>query len=136
MSTEPAAVPEKGRASGFLAKAGTVAFAIVRHVPTRGISWGAFALGLGILLSLLAPWVAALGYGERAQKLWHWPWAIGLILVPIAGTALFVVHGLHRGVARAALDLERRFGLVAYVVDRVIRLLEAKLGGPISNLPL
>jgi hypothetical protein len=129
--------PSQGRPATFLAKVGTVAFTIVRHVPTRGISWGAFGLFIGILLSLLARLVDLAIYGEGGDELlWGWPWAIGLFVVPIAGTALFVMHGLHRGIARAALDLERRFGLVAYVVDRIIRMLEAKLGGPISNLPL
>jgi hypothetical protein len=128
--------PPENRPPSFLSRVGTVALTIVRHVPTRGASWGAFALVLGIVLALLVPFVARLSYGTRADALATWPFVSVRVLLVLAGSALFVVHGLHRGVARAALDLEQRFGLVAYVVDRILLKLHAKIGGPISNLPL
>jgi hypothetical protein len=113
-----------------------VAFAIVRHVPTRAMAWGAFALIIGIVILFTSPYVARLRYGPPADAMNRSPLVFVLFVIPLAGTALFTMHGLHRGVARVVLDLEKRFGLVSYVVDRVMRRVETKVGGPLSNLPL
>lgn len=58
------------------------------------------------------------------------------LLLPLLGAALFFVHGLHRGVAQAALALEAQWGLVAQIVDRVIGVIGQHLGARLHNLPL
>ncbi len=120
--------------SSFLSKAGTVAGALIKHVPGRGLLWGAIGFFVG-LAAVVASFLIGFYVLERGAMVLGYLLAIPAAL-PFLGAALFAVHGLHRGAARAALELERRFGLVSYVVDRVMALLIRRLGGPVSDLPL
>jgi hypothetical protein len=113
---------------------GTVVVAIVKHVPTRGVLWAVLAFVIGWILVGLSIGIMALQLGRGLmilEILFPIPLAI-----PFLGAALFAVHGLQRGAARAALDLERRFGLVRYVVDRVMERLAPRVGGVLENLPV
>lgn len=118
----------------FLDHAGSVAKTIVKHVPTRGVLWGVIGFVTGVVCVLLSYLIGLASLGRGAMVLGY------LVAIPVAipflGAALFTVHGLHRGAARAMLDLERQSGLVSWIVDRVLGLLTDKLGGPASNLPL
>jgi hypothetical protein len=125
-----------GEASGasFLSKAGAVLGTLIKHVPGRGALWGAIGFAVGVVAVVASFALGLLALGRGAMALGY------LVVIPIAipfvGAALFGMHGLHRGAARAALELERRFGLVRYVVGRVMALLVEHLGTPLSNLPL
>lgn len=122
----------------FLDHAGSVAGSIIRHVPTRGALWGFIGFVVGAVCLTLSYVLGPRIFGSSVGR----DTTVGGVLVylalllPILGAAFFTVHGLHRGAARAILDLERKSGLVAWAVDRVLALLTDKLGGPISNLPL
>lgn len=121
-------------ATSVLSKAGTVVTTVVKHVPTRAALWGAigFLVGLAcVLLSLLAG-VLVMDRGALILG----PLVAIPIAVPFLGAALFGMHGLHRGAARAALALEEKFGLVAHVVGRVLALLQQRFGEQLANLPL
>jgi hypothetical protein len=120
--------------SSFLTKAGTVVGAVIKHVPGRGLLWGAIGFAVGLAAVGLS-FVIGLFVLDRGAMLLGY-FVIIPIVIPFLGAALFAMHGLHRGAARAALELERRFGLVRYVVERVMGLLIKHLGGPLSNLPL
>jgi hypothetical protein len=118
----------------FLSAVGSVLLSVVKHVPTRGALWGVIGFFVGLVAVTISMVIGVLVL-DRASMLLGYLVAIP-IAIPFLGAALFFVHGLHRGAARAALELERKFGLVRYVVDRVIGLLARHVGGPVSNLPL
>jgi hypothetical protein len=128
-----AALAPKSRPS-FLAMAGTVLGSIIKHVPTRGVLWAVLGFVLG-LICIAASLVLGVLVLDRGALLLGYALAIPGVLL-LAGTALFAMHGVHRGAARAALELERKFGLVRYVVDRVFTLLAPRVGGFVTNLPL
>lgn len=127
----PPEASEKSRLPTFLSHAGAVAKSVVKHVPTRGLLWGFIAFVLGWIWMGLSVAIF-LATGGKLDG-WYIP---TLFIVPILGTALFTVHGLHRGAARAALEIEQRFGLVKWIVTRVMTFLEERVGGRVSNLPL
>jgi hypothetical protein len=120
--------------SSFLAKAGAVALTTVGNVPTRMVLWGLIGLVVGIVGVVLSYVLGALVMGRGAMILGY------LVTIPAAippcGAVLFGLHGLHRGAARAALALEKKFGLVAHVVDRVMAGLGERYGERLANLPL
>ena len=118
----------------FLSKVGTVATTIVKHVPTRGLLWGVigFVVGLACVVVSFAVGVSVMG---RGALLFGYLLAIPFAIPPL-GFALFGMHGLHRGVARAILALDQKFGLVSHLVDRVLARLEQAVGPSLSNLPL
>ena len=118
----------------FLSRAGSVAMTIAKNVPTRGVLWGAIGFLVGAVCIGLS-FVIGLLVLQRGALLLGYLLAIPAA-IPFLGAALFFVHGLHRGAARAALELERKFGLVRYVVDRVTGLLDKSLGPVVKNLPL
>ena len=131
MSSSPA---RPSGESSFLSKAGTVALAAVKHVPTRMALWGAIGLMVGLVCVAVsyALGFRALGTGG-AVIAYAYVIPIGLVHL---GVALFVVHGLHRGAARAALALERKFGLASHFVHRVTAKLGESHGERLQNLPL
>lgn len=128
-----ATAPAPGSPS-LLARAGTVLGAVVKHVPARGIFWGLAGFLLGWVLIALSFVVNLLLFGKGAEL------AVYLLavaaLIPFGGAYLFAMHGLHRGAARAAFELQRKFGLVDHVLGRFVPLLEARVGGVVTNLPL
>jgi hypothetical protein len=117
-----------------MSKAGAVLGAVIKHVPTRGALWGAIGLVVGAA-AVAASFAIGLFVLDRGAMVLGY-FVIVPIVIPFLGAALFFTHGLHRGAARAALELERKFGLVRYVVERVMALLIKHLGGSLSNLPL
>ncbi|TDR45757.1 hypothetical protein DFR29_104185 [Tahibacter aquaticus] len=119
----------------LLAGAGTAAMSVVRHVPLRALLWGLSGFGAGLLAVLLSALLAWLTLGSAGQ-LFAGPRIAVPLLLPLLGAALFFVHGLHRGVAHAALALEAQWGLVAQIVDRVVALVDQHLGARLHNLPL
>jgi hypothetical protein len=129
----PNDAPAPPRAS-FLAGAGQVLFAIVKHVPTRGVLWGALGLVIGLLADA-ASFILGLLVLDRGAMILGYG-AIVFVLVPLAGVAIFFVHGLHRGAARAALEIERKLGLVRWVVDRVLAFVDARVGGALHDMPI
>src|SRR5262245_7184803 len=116
---------------GFLSRAGDVANSIVKNVPTRGVVWGVIGFLVGVGGAGLS-FVIGLLVLERGALLLGYLLAIPCA-IPFLGAALFFLHGLHRGAARAALELEKKFGLVRYVVDRVTGLLEKSVGNVVKN---
>lgn len=143
MTSPPSPLPEAERGNEsltppekktFLQHAGTVAMSIVKHVPTRGVLWGVIGFFLGWVFIALS-WVLILLTMGRGAMLAAYFFAV-MIAIPFLGSAAFAVHGLQRGAARAALDLEGKFGLVKWVVAKIMGYLEEKLGGRLSNLPL
>lgn len=118
----------------FLSKAGSVALTVVKHVPTRGALWGAIGFVVGTVCVLASLAMGLLVMARGALLLGY------LIAIPIAipplGFALFGMHGLHRGAARAILALDQRFGLVSHLVERVLLGLERHVGPGLANLPL
>lgn len=126
-STPPAA-------ASFLGKAGTVVTTVVKHVPTRAVLWGAIGFAVGAAGVVLSYLLGPLVLGRGALVLGYLV-AIPLA-IPVLGAALFGVHGLHRGAARAALALEEEFGLVSHVVERVLGKLQQRFGERLANLPL
>jgi len=118
----------------FLGKAGTVATTVVKHVPTRGLLWAVIGLVVGVLCVSLSFVIGVLVMGRGALVLGY---LVAIpIAIPVLGLALFGVHGLHRGAARAILALDQKFGLVSYLIDRVLTRLEQHVGGSLRNLPL
>lgn len=115
--------------------AGNAAMIVVRHVPLRAVLWGLAGFGAGLLAILLSALLAWFTLGS-ARPLFDGPRIAVPLLLPLVGAALFFVHGLHRGVAQAALALEAQWGLVAQIVDRVIGLIGQQLGTRLHNLPL
>jgi hypothetical protein len=118
----------------FLEHAGSVVMAVVKNVIPRGILWAFIGLVTGAVFVAIS-FAIGLMVMERGALLLGYL-AIIPITIPFLGAALFGMHGLHRGAARAALELEHKFGLTAYVANTVLGLLEKHLGGPVSNLPL
>ena len=118
----------------FLSKVGTVATTVVKHVPTRGLLWGVIGFVVGAVAVALSFGVGLLVMDRGALILGY------LVVIPLAlpplGFVLFGMHGLHRGAARAMLELDRKFGLVAYLIDRVLSRLQQHVGTGLSNLPL
>jgi len=120
--------------ASFLSQVASVAGAIIKHVPTRGILWGSIGFVLGLVFVGLS-FVIGLFVMERGAMLLGYLLPIP-IAIPFLGAALFFAHGLQRGVARAALAIEQKLGLVRYVIDGVLGLLQKHLGSTVSNLPL
>lgn len=120
--------------SSFLSQVAQVAGAVIKHVPTRGILWGVIGFVLGLVFVGLS-FVIGLFVMERGALLLGYLLPIP-IAIPFLGSALFFAHGLQRGVARAALAIEQKLGLVRYVIDGVLGLLQKHLGSTVSNLPL
>lgn len=118
----------------FLSKAGSAAVSIAKHVPTRGALWGFLGLVYGAACIGLS-FVIGLMVMERGALLLGYLLAIPGVIFLLGGI-LFFVHGLHRGAARAALEIEKKFGLSRYVVERVTGLLDKKWGHVVTNLPL
>lgn len=134
--TDPVAIPPRSRAAALLGEAGNAALTIARHVPTRVLLWGLLGLAAGLLaagLSLLLGWLTLAG---GAADMLRGARVLVFVLLPLVGMVLFGLHGLNRGIARAALALEAQWGLVRQVVDRVIDLLQQQLGTRLANLPL
>ncbi len=113
---------------------GTVATTVVKHVPTRAVWWGLIGFVVGALGVALSFGIGLLVMDRGALILGYL--IVIPLLIPVLGAALFGVHGLHRGAARAVLELDRKFGLVSYLVDRVLSRLEQHVGPGVSNLPL
>lgn len=120
--------------SSFLSQVAAVAGVVIKHVPTRGILWGGIGFVLGLVFVGLS-FAIGLVVMERGAMLLGYMLPIP-IAIPFLGSALFFMHGLHRGVARAALAIEEKLGLVRYVIDGVLGLLQKHLGSTVSNLPL
>ncbi|MCC6808918.1 MAG: hypothetical protein IT381_15935 [Deltaproteobacteria bacterium] len=118
----------------FLNKAGGVVTAVVKHVPMRGVLWAIIGFVVGVVCVIISFGLGLLVM-ERGAMILGYLLAIPFA-IPVIGGALFGMHGLHRGAARAALEIEKQFGLVKYVTDRVMGTLISVLGGPVSNLPL
>lgn len=108
--------------------------AVVKNVAPRGILWAGIGLVVGVVCVALSFGIGLLVMERGALILGYL--AIIPITIPFLGAALFGMHGLHRGAARAALELEQKFGLTSFVANRVLGILETYLGGPVSNLPL
>ena len=118
----------------FLSKAGTVAFTVVKHIPTRGALWGGIGFVVGTLCVLASFSIGMLVMDRGALVLGY---LVGIPLaIPPLGFFLFGLHGLHRGAARAILELDRKFALVSHLVDRVLSRVERHVGTGLSNLPL
>jgi hypothetical protein len=134
------AYAEQGHGSptstSFLAKAGSALVSIAKHVPTRGALWAVIGFVFGIIASLGSLALGLLTLGRGAELMVMGPWAIVPIAIPFLGAALFAVHGVHRGAARAALEIETKLGLVSHVVSRVLGFVEERFGDRLSNLPL
>jgi hypothetical protein len=129
-----AAAPVEMQRPSLLARAGSVVVSIVKHVPTRGALWGFLAFLVGWVSVGISIAIAFLHLGRGAlilKVLFPIP-----LCIPFLGAALFAVHGVHRGAARAALEIEQKLGLVRDVVGRVMALLEARVGARVSSLPL
>src|SRR5262245_57312913 len=96
--------------------------------------WGliGFFVGCGSVALSLAIGVLVL---QRGALLLGYLLAIP-IAIPFLGAAAFFAHGLHRGAARAALELEQKFGLVRYVVSRLTQPIVAELGDVAQKIPL
>ncbi len=118
----------------LVAQVGTVLLSIIKHVPTRGVLWGFIGFVIGCVAVAIS-FVLGLFVLDRGAVLLGYAVVIPVVII-LGGTALFAMHGLHRGAARAALEIEKKFGLVRYVVDRVMPLLARRIGGFVSNLPL
>lgn len=128
--------PLRSQAAALLGGAGNAALTIARHVPTRVLLWALLGLGAGLLadgLALLLGWLTLSG---GAAEMLRGPRLAVFVLLPLTGMFLFGLHGMNRGVARAALALEAQWGLVRQVVDRIIDLLQEQLGTRLANLPL
>jgi len=120
--------------TSFLAKAGAVALTAVKHVPTRMVLWGLIGLVVGVIGVVLSYILGVAFMGRGAMILGYL--ATIPAAIPLLGAVVFGLHGLHRGAARAALALERQFGLVSHVVGRVMALVEERFGARLANLPL
>ncbi len=127
-------VDQEKTETSFLAKAGAVLGAVVKHVPARGVLWGIIGLVVGAVCVGLS-FVTGVLVLDRGALLLGYVLAIPFA-IPFLGAALFFMHGLHRGAARALLEIEQKFGLVRHVVDRIFALLEARLGERLRNVPL
>ncbi len=132
--TRPMPPMDQTPPSSFLDKVGSVATAVVKHVPGRGVLWGFIGLVVGVVCVGLSFAIGVLVMDRGALILGYL--AAIPMAIPFLGAALFFTHGLHRGAARAALELEQKFGLVEYVTTGVLSRLIKLLGGPVSNLPL
>ncbi len=136
MDTELAASEAPSKTRSLLAAAGTTVYAIAKHVPTRGVLFGLLGFVLGLVAAGLAFAIALARLERGAMLLAEPPFVLVVVLVPFASAALLGMHGLHRGAARAALELERKAGLVRHVVERVFAALEASVGPALASLPL
>lgn len=128
--------PPASLASTVLGGAGNAVLAVARHVPTRGMLWamlgtlgGALAVALSLLLGALTLEGGAAGMLRGARM-------IVPLLLPVIGFIAFGLHGIHRGVAHAALAIEAQWGLVAQLVDRTLALIDQHLGARLAELPL
>ncbi len=127
---------EDGRGPSLLATAGGALVAVVKHVPTRGALWsfGGFVLSLlGVGASIV---VGPMTFDRGAMLMAEPPIIVVPFVLPFASAALLGMHGLHRGAARAALEIERKLGLVRHVVDRVFDFLHSRFGSSLSQVPL
>jgi hypothetical protein len=120
--------------SSFLSSVGSVAISIVKHIPGRGVFWGVIGFIIGLVAVGLS-FVIGIFIMERGAMLLGYMLVIPFVII-LLGAALFGMHGLHRGAARAVLELEKKFELVRYVVDRVVLSLEKRLGNQLKNVPI
>lgn len=120
----------------FLAKAGGILFSIVKHVPIRGVSWGFFGLVLGILSVAGSFALGLLTLGRGAELMVSEIFVAIPIALPFLAGGLISFHGLHRGAARAAIEIEEKLGLVGYLVDRILASITNRFGTTLANLPL
>lgn len=128
--------PAKGAGGSFLAKAGGVVLSIAKHVPIRGVSWGFFGLFLGIV-SVIGSFVLGLLTLERGATIMAEAHIVAIpIVLPFLAGGLLSFHGLHRGAARAAIEIEQKLGLVGYLVDRILGTIQQRYGTALANLPL
>jgi hypothetical protein len=131
-----APAPARSTAATLLGGVGNAALTVARHVPTRILLWAAIGFCAGLLavaLSLLLGWLTLEG---GAADMVRGARIFVPVLLPVIGLIAFGLHGMQRGIARAALALEAQWGLVRQVVDRVIALLQQQLGTRLANLPL
>lgn len=103
-------------------------------MPTRAVLWALIGLVVGALCVTLSFAIGLLAMGRGALVLGYL--VVIPLVIPVLGMVLFGMHGLHRGAARAVLELDRKFGLVSYLVDGVLSRLERHLGPSVGNLPL
>ena len=107
---------------------------MVKHVPTRAVWWAFIGFVVGAVCVALSFAIGLLVMDRGALILGYL--VVIPLLIPVLGAVLFGMHGLHRGAARAVIELDRKFGLVAHLVDQVISRLERHLGSGLGNLPL
>ncbi|UXI68051.1 hypothetical protein [Tahibacter amnicola] len=120
----------------MLSHAGGALFSVVRHVVVRCVFWGLVGAGTALLAWLVSLLIGALVLESGVRPLLSGGWLlVPFVLMAVAGVA-FAVHGFARGLARAALDLEQRVGVVNRVVDAIAGLLESRIGGRLTDLPL
>jgi hypothetical protein len=116
----------------FFSRLGSAAAALAKHIVWRSFLWGTIGFVVGALGVCLSFVIGIYVMGRGSEIL------VFMIAIPVAipflGAAFFFTHGLQRGVARAALAWEKQFGLVPYVVGRVMTLLEAKVGSALKNV--
>lgn len=127
---------EGGAGASFLSTAGGALVSVVKHVPTRGALWciGGFFLSLlGVVASIV---VGPMTFDRGAMLMAEPPMVVVPLLLPFASAALLGMHGLHRGAARAGLEIERKLGLVRHVVDRVFGFLHSRFGHSLAQVPL
>lgn len=122
------------RTRTLLSHAGAVAVTVARHVVPRGLLWAVLGLVLGGVC-VAASFVVGVFVMGRGAILLGYLAAIPFALA-LAGAPLFGVHGLSRGAARAALELERKAGLTEWLTTTAYDHLVQRVGGPVSNLPL
>lgn len=120
--------------AGLWSQAGRAVFEVAKAVISRTLLWAAIGFVVGLVLAPISATIVFFTLDRGAAVLW--PLVVAPAVLPFLGAALFGFHGSHRGIARAALALEQRFGLVLHVVERVMAFLEQRIGGPVSNLPL
>jgi hypothetical protein len=123
-----------GENTSLLGRAGAVALAAVKHLPTRAALGGALGFLVGVVGVALSYVLGIAVMGREALVLG--PLVAVPLAIPPLGAILFGVHGLHRGAAHAALALEAQFGLVAHVTERLLARLEERFGERLANLPL
>jgi hypothetical protein len=127
--SSPVVAPESPPPSP-LARAGAVVLSIAKHVVTRAVLWAVLGLVVGV-----ATFVAFLVIHQFADRSGVIGAALLVLYVGVAFVA-FGAHGVTRGVARAALELEQKFGLTRYLIDRITGSIEKRFGTTLANLPL
>ena len=111
----------------LLARVGTSAWSIAKHVPTRATLWAAIGFGLALAVLIASVALSVLTFGHGAWRMAQLPFVVVPGAIALTGVAILAGHGLQRGVARATLALAHEFQLVRYVTDRVLALIAARL---------